>query len=1749
MLNGTPHTILTFIANAVLLSVLVAASVSVVLFVINVPARVARRGLEKYLATSRRRHYYQLGLNPTAGRIRRQVRREANELIASVARPPTELPSAGLPRRFYVDPWPFVNDQTLNQNLASICPDLDLKGELERPTMCADLEKLGPMVRNRLVFVVRAVTFVAALLVAGSWQFNSFDVLQGLGSSQALLRLPAFWETGFAYYVGDGVIGWSNIAGVLISSIVLSLISVAPIWALFMRGDGRLNATAPSQDPGAVQSSDPSDERASLGRDKCTVRTLNFAGGAFDSIMQIGVAHALLVIQGRAPDAVVGVSVGAVNAAAIAEILQAGEEQEREVLRDYFADKAPGEINRDTVGGLWAQLPPKEQQQLQRLRLRARVETLRRCIEAAQRAPEELFDALLPDPYQIESLNPLHPLEQPRFAKKERAERAKATTSQTGLVRLYNDLLNIPFSIGTITRVIRRYLGIKAAGDIQDFGTRWAVRINEAFRLWVLLGINLFYAAPVIRFLLRAFRKAPDTRTATAGNLIFRFRPLKKLKGFIKNVLIFLFLLLFWVGLTLAPFSFGHLLALIFPIPESIRILITVSVYILALLPWVMSGKRLSQAERSTAVDAVIGGASTLLMLLLLALGWTTFLFALGWAIFQLVLAIPPIWLFDLTNMATAIDGWKSGGWQGNGRVVVLVLLLPILVVGLFIVNAFSHPHSFIDRLLRSYHLHDAFLRVHGLRMFLVNVFDPTFYDRSGMDQIVEDSLNDQLQQTPPPKDSEKKGPKQIGYYSSTQRLEPILVGAAVANTSTGKLDVVARKTPVVDALIAAVAVTPLFPAVELDDNLYIDGSNVANEPTRALLRYLRPRLNRDSGTVHIYSVSPFPLSHAKLGRVLDSTLSSDEGNEKADGDEKDDKQPDAYLNLINVALRALRLQRFRDATLERRLTELITRAIREGDDHVRIPDPKDPDNPEKDEWYFRAWVTPIELDFALNNNIRVIGSDKEKRRRQIYETIADGCRASLQVMMGDAIREVADRANEEGTGCVAEIEDGTKEWIAPCTLAVAAHMKSRKRASALADVTLMGRDAKIGPGLVEICRHCKIWRHDLKELTPDSGLQRKLGRYNKAHLRQTALWEKRGPAWPHEREYGDEIDVGEKSLENAETDPHFVRKDTPRKIKTVEALKKLAAVVEAERASGKTESSVGSAIWPRERKSLVGTKQESPPARLAGNERTTISFLFSGGVFRGVYQMGVLTALDQLNLKPDVIAGASVGAITAAMVAETFSIDDRDLRQLRIARLAAVYLAIDRIILTDRFADFIRDLTLRAADTHFSVRRADRFFRKYDHPSLLEFDRNARSVIAGLERLLYVNPWQLNEFIRDFRNREHGKTLERLRDFGQQVLDRMFVGDQVLGADALEDLIQEYVVGSDSADGAGLKFDDLRRRAGIQFLATATNLPDGELEILGESPYLRDERDRSPLLSEGLLASSAFPGVFRPRWSWELFPGTSSYAQYIDGGVMDNLPIDAITQFLYRASIAGLISRQPADGPHLVVAASLQVKAQRYALASTRREFRESWITLRRRAKELQYNTKIDIYQQTEEALRKLDEHYRKLDSENPSYEKEKGEKGGFKLLNLEVVTVKPDRLCGTFAFHPMLGFRRQSQKESIAHGCASTLLRFGEIKSDSEKRDYLRGWRVDEDKVPDKHKWADAFDKVANDIDKIRDEGRCWLTGRPCPFSRQHLKALVDRIPDDVKVRETLHDKTQDEVADIHELCLRKKTHLRTI
>ena len=397
-------------------------------------------------------------------------------------------------------------------------------------------------------------------------------------------------------------------------------------------------------------------------------------------------------------------------------------------------------------------------------------------------------------------------------------------------------------------------------------------------------------------------------------------------------------------------------------------------------------------------------------------------------------------------------------------------------------------------------------------------------------------------------------------------------------------------------------------------------------------------------------------------------------------------------------------------------------------------------------------------------------------------------------------------------------------------------------------------------------------------------------------------------------------------------------------------------------------------------------------------------------------------------------------------------------------------------------------------------------------------------------------------ELARDLRTDQFRGFLNALREDIQDFLNHGGVGQEILGSEPLALLIDNHVLKGRRA--ANPTRDDLFesfRDCGIYFLATATNLEKGELEILGSDEV---KTSRCPSLLYGLLASSAFPAIFRPRHSWEIFRETNEMHHYIDGGVMDNLPLDAVARFLDRASRAkkGAIARRPKvnrnEVPHLIFTASLETDPNfRYDADELAGDCVQLW----QRAKTLKYNQKINAFATTQSDLRII-WNARRHDRNKPE-----------EPLDLYVMNVKPKWLCNTFGFHPMLGFRRKKQAQSIAHGCASTLATIYQTKIASDGHaPWLDPWgirqRLDFDEKSfaffdsegiekDKPKMEDTVElrpapKKADG--KPKEKGTCWFReGSKCPFAPGQLDEA------DVKSQK------RDQIAKIYALCGVTATH----
>ena len=1650
------------VASLALIALLAGALASVAIRWFDLQAGAYRAGLRQFLKGIRATIFLNRGLQPGARLLNQMANEEANQIL-----------HAGWADQ--KDRFGFALNLPLRIQTAVEHPDVlaDFR-DRERDGMKALLIGQVDIFEQRWHRALHILCVACALLFAALLQFSALDIV---ASGDGRLPLPdSVWREGLAYFTTDPN-RWTHIIGVLLTAGLCGLFAARIMLRRFAT-DALNDVPEPPPVPTLPDSMVP----PKIGEPGRPIRAINFSSGGFDTLMQLGVIHSLVVIQGRAPDIVIGLSAGSIHATALPEILQAGDDAETNYLEGKSKE--------------WAALNSDERHELQRLRVLARVERLRHYIECAQRAPGRLLDAILPDAYQIDAGQPLQPLQQPRLSQRERSERRAFVVTRSGLARLYNDVLNVPLKISTLTKVARRVLGLVATGDITSRPRRHAVQAVELMRLWILLGANLLSAARLSRVVAWAITRwrAPVSDT-TAGGLIFRLRASRWLRRSFEVVLLTILLSCLWIAMSFTLVPILGVLA------------------VATLVVYVLRGDTIAKLH-------VMDGLQGLLMLIVMAFA--------GAALFALLIAFAnqtenPAVVFQQLSKLPWLETWRYSLWAS---------LLFIAIVWAARRASASNPRTFADRFLSAYSLDDAIFREHGLRSFLAEIFDPDYYARASMNRAVEAALDGRASCAPT--SAEQKPPRTLAdFFDPAKRLprERIHVGIAVANTENGALEVVRADVPIVDALVAATAATPWLPAVEMlrKDSagcvrkvLYVDGGNVSREPTHALLKLIRERRLEDDnvGELHIYSVSPFPLTPGETGTAL--------GKDEEIEEEKDrppDTQPGRkfhqYLDLVDIVWRAMRLQRFRDAGLERKLTNLFSDAIPVGVNVFKLPhEPRAGESQSRpsgrnERVFYRARVKPIELEYDSDLNRRLYRGAKSDRRRIIAESIADGCRAAMQVMIAASISATGNRTKGSSPG---------HPVVALCSDAVEAHLKKCGLEIGREDGRVPGSNRKLGPGLAEICEHCTLKRPVVGSATKTTVSDKY------AHRLRIDAHANLDEDWPHERLV-----------------PEPPAKPAPKPVETAdqaEMRKKWTKFAKRQHALAPAKP------WPAFRPRP--DKQDKPTAPC---QRPLISLLFSGGVFRGVYQVGVLNALNELDLKPDIIAGASIGSVTAAMIAEAFSIEHAVDKKTRIARLAATYLAVDRLILTDRLADFVRSLTLRAAETRFSIREADRVFRRYDQPSLRAFDRSLRRVVAGLERLLYLSPYLLNEIVKAFRDSDSQKLTTLLNETVQRFLDRMQVGDEALGAEALRDLITNYVIGDkDHADPVGLTIEELRNRSQILFLATATNLSRGRLEVLGSLPIY--DNGKAPVLEEALLASSAFPGVFRPRWSWEVIPGADQVNQFIDGGVMDNLPIDAIAATLHRAARAGMIERVPLDAPHLIVGASLEPRAPSYALAFTRNRFRNSWLRRQKRAKQLGYNTKLDTYEHAEKALRAIHEHATRT---HPEHARKSD------LVDIQLVSIKPDWLCGTFAFHPMLGFRRDNQAKSIAHGCATTLLEFAERKAnpeDSKFASYLDAWNVAKGTVPQVTTWEQAF-ALADNAPPVK-EGKCWLRGDvECPFSRKVLEERDRVLANDwnafnaAKAGETpRHPKEQPlgavlirEISKIHECCSKRGTHLRPI
>jgi len=781
---------------------------------------------------------------------------------------------------------------------------------------------------------------------------------------------------------------------------------------------------------------------------------------------------------------------------------------------------------------------------------------------------------------------------------------------------------------------------------------------------------------------------------------------------------------------------------------------------------------------------------------------------------------------------------------------------------------------------------------------------------------------------------------------------------------------------------------------------------------------------------------------------------------------EKLDAQHEPFTGLVDVALRARELERFQDMLLDKSLIDRVSRALNGRPATIS-------DETCQKETFLPTKVRLVAPDRPHQLGLRLTQACSAVQRRELIDSaVADGCRAMIERLVADALPDT--RTMEERCLVLEPDEEQPDEWP----------HRDEGNSSRL-------RDA------VETVRRSgqTIIRRDGVEYVPCRKLM--------------AAW------------------GGMKALPGSSPPD----KRSPDSGPGVSEVCRCCIACHANTAAdGTKEEELRQHVrLPRETPAAI--QPALPPKEV--RKGPAIVFLFSGGVFRGVFQVGFANAVSELGIQPDVIAGASVGGIIGAFTGRVFQKPaglDLIERQRQTRRFAAIFLTIDRFVLTDRFADFIRHFSIHAASADFSPRDLDRIFRRYEADSAFSFGRRARRVFSGMERLFYLSPFAVMELAQTLRAGHWQGAAKLIKKLTQEMADRYGVGLELLGPEPLQQLIDGFIF--DGKPVPGTRLDHF----GFPLMGTATNLTDGQLDIL------RTSNPSDPRFTQSLLAGSAFPVVFRPRWSWEVYRNPGQVAQYADGGIMDNLPLGAVVEYLWGKDGTATYERRP-EVPHLILTATLEPEKADWS----RRNDLDGlgWNEIRARATQLRYNGKIDKFQQGQRDIRRIiKQRAAEADPDVLSHDLP---------LNLDVLAVKPRWLCGTFAFHPMLGFSRKKQAESIAHGCASTICAVaGHFhpgnKAHAVDVDSLRKWALARgialDQLPDR---ADPEGAgvlgfgPARLTDDEQAQGFCWFrredpkTGRRpvCPF---HPKSPAAREGEAISP----------ELHKIYLACGRRTTHL---
>ena len=457
--------------------------------------------------------------------------------------------------------------------------------------------------------------------------------------------------------------------------------------------------------------------------------------------------------------------------------------------------------------------------------------------------------------------------------------------------------------------------------------------------------------------------------------------------------------------------------------------------------------------------------------------------------------------------------------------------------------------------------------------------------------------------------------------------------------------------------------------------------------------------------------------------------------------------------------------------------------------------------------------------------------------------------------------------------------------------------------------------------------------------------------------------------------------------------------------------------------------------------------------------EKPKVVFLGSGGVFRGAFHIGVLAAMHQTKLYPDLVIGASVGTLMGGALCRMTAGSQANALQA-LSDLAALFVRVDeKVSLTFTLKSAAKQLGIRAREVRLSPSELARKVRQGSKADAGYAATGAPPVLTDALSYLFTIPHRNTATITSQFVAGHfsDAVVRFLREVRRETLPSFDIQKCVMGVSLLEKQARTLLAFSTSGDELNTVQPyqgDTPSGRKVAFFGT-TSFLNGSTSLLLGRDFLTSVPSWNA--TQGSLCSSAFPAVFAPRMEADLMPGAGRTDRYFaDGGMFDNLPFFPALEVLGAVQhgvpfTSGDLQEKLAKraaGPNLIISAGLNEEPAPDANVQL-----DTMFAIKARAKTLSYQSKTDTFTKSAGKAVAMLEEISSKDLCGIS-DQQRDVLNGF--VAGTVVGITPTdaaHINPTFAFCKSLGLRRKRVQTSIGDGCYRSLLRFSEDRDVKNK------------------------------------------------------------------------------------------------